>query len=315
MPPRHDAAALEADDLSDQAIDWIVRLHSGAATDQDHAAWAAWRDLSPAHAVAAEDAERLWLGIGSAGTAWGQTTRRRRLSRRAVLGGGVAVAVAGGLNQLGVLGRHLLADHQTARAERRAVRLQDGTDVLLNARTALSGQFDKNRREVHLLRGQAFFDIRQPQDAAFRITDGATMVQCRRAEVDAELCDGRFAVTVLTGEVTLTRANQRVTVTANQRVQVSQAGVASPPEAIDAEASMAWRRGKLIFDRRQLADLATELERYRGGRIVVLGDALAALEVSGVFDLGDPEAVLDTLQMALPVRITRMPMLAVIKSA
>jgi transmembrane sensor len=82
--------------LSDAAIDWLVRLQSGRATDDDHAAFAAWRGQSADHELAAREAEAVWHGVGVAGDrarTLERKARRTKLTRRAVLGGGT-LAVA-----------------------------------------------------------------------------------------------------------------------------------------------------------------------------------------------------------------------------
>ena len=53
--------------LSDEAIDWLVVLSSGRATQEDHAAFNEWRQTSPAHELAAREAETIWHGLGIVG--------------------------------------------------------------------------------------------------------------------------------------------------------------------------------------------------------------------------------------------------------
>jgi transmembrane sensor len=90
-------------------------------------------------------------------------------------------------------------------------------------------------------------------------------------------------------------------------------GRPSALERIDANTETAWRRGKLIFDRRPLGEVVADLERYRRGKIVVVRDDLDALEVTGVFDLADPEAILLTIEETLPVRVARLPFVTIIR--
>jgi len=82
--------------------------------------------------------------------------------------------------------------------------------------------------------------------------------------------------------------------------------------AADAGAQMAWQRGKLIFNGKPLGQVLTELERYRHGRIVLSDSKLAAMEVSGVFDLDEPEALLRTLEQRYGLKVTYLPWLAVV---
>ncbi|WP_460274991.1 FecR family protein [Celeribacter sp. ULVN23_4] len=301
-------------ELSDQALDWIVRLHSGSADPRDTQKWQAWRAISPAHEAAALEAEHLWNGLGTAGASWGREMRNRRMTRRSVLGGGAAVVVAGGMNGLGILGTHLFADYQTATAERQSFELEDGTEVLLNARTALSGAFENGERGVSLTRGQAFFTIVQNNTAPFHVSEGKTTITCAQGEIDVDLCNGRVGLIVHKGAADVSSQTGTRHLAAGQHIQITREGRFSDIKTVDLTEASAWRRGKLIFNRRPLGDLAVELERYRGGRIVVMEDELATMEITGVFDLADPDAILDALEAALPVRISKIPMLAVIRT-
>jgi transmembrane sensor len=59
--------------LSDEAIEWIVLLGSGSATNEDRAAFEEWRCRSPAHADAAEEAASILDDIArtrTAGDTW-----------------------------------------------------------------------------------------------------------------------------------------------------------------------------------------------------------------------------------------------------
>ncbi|SEK69738.1 FecR family protein [Pacificibacter marinus] len=304
-----------SDTLSDQALDWIIRLNSGAALPEDHRAWAQWRAQSPAHDIAAQDAESLWQGLGPAGSAWGKSNRNKRMTRRAVLGGGAALIAAGGLNQFQILGPHLLADYQTTAAERRDLTLTDGTHVAMNAQTALSGHAKGATRGATLYRGQALFDINPQGPSPFAIKVGPHEIQSAHAVLDVERHDDTLNVAVLRGAVNVIGANAKTTLTANQLLQIKIGQSEHRIASIDAQARSAWRRGKLIFNDRSLADLTVELERYRGGRVVVMGQQLSQMRLSGVFDLADPEAILDDIAVSLGLRVTRMPMLAVIRKA
>ena len=53
--------------------------------------------------------------------------------------------------------------------------------------------------------------------------------------------------------------------------------------------------------------------RSRGGRILALGEGLAAERVTGAFGLSDPDAALETIAATLGVSLTRMPLLAVVR--
>lgn len=74
----------------------------------------------------------------------------------------------------------------------------------------------------------------------------------------------------------------------------------------DIDRSAAWREGRLVFSGQPLGEVLETLQRYRGGRIVVLDVAAASQKVSGIFDLADTDQALRALEDSLPVSVTRL---------
>lgn len=307
--------------LSDEAIDWLVALNSGRATDQDRASFAEWRTRSAAHELAAQEAEAVWQGVGIAGDRARMSERkapRAKLTRRAVLGGGVLVAGGWALGQSGALNFRSFADHATGTGERRTVILPDGSSVLLNASTALSVDFGESERALRLLAGEATFNVSRDAARPFVVEAGGGRTRAVGTAFNIDIRPGETVVTVLEGVVEVTSAastTDAVVVRADQRVRYAASGRPSGLHAVDADMETAWRRGKLIFNRRPLGDVVAEIERYRDGTIVIAGIGLRTLEVTGVFDLDDPEAILTTIEETLPVRVRRLPFVTVLHRA
>lgn len=69
------ADALDPRRLLDIAFDWIVRLKSGEATEDDLAALQRWRMESPLHGEAFRTAARMWRHIGVAARELAEDTR------------------------------------------------------------------------------------------------------------------------------------------------------------------------------------------------------------------------------------------------
>ncbi len=63
-PPVNDAS--DRNSLASEAVAWVIRLHSGAATLDDAEALAQWRRISPDHETAFRDALKLWRAFGGA---------------------------------------------------------------------------------------------------------------------------------------------------------------------------------------------------------------------------------------------------------
>lgn len=298
----------EPNRLSDEAIDWVVRLHSGRATTDDHDAFSVWRAQSHDHELAAQEAETLWHGVGAAGS-----RARKKTSRRGVVIGGLALA-AGAAMAHGPIRLRLTADHITAPGERREIALPDGSSVLLNGASALALAYGGGERRLRLLRGQAGFSVAHDPARPFIVEANGGETRALGTVFDVDIAGDMVGVTVLEGIVAVTSGTaSAVTVAANQRVRYAATGAPSGVEAVDADTETAWRRGKLIFNGRRLEDVVAEIGHYRSGTIVIADPDLASLQVTGVFDLSDPEAVLDTIEQTLPVRVTRLPFVTVLR--
>lgn len=313
--------------LTDTAIDWLVLLHSGRARPVDHVAFAAWRRRSPAHEEAAQTAEALWWDVAatdaaeahrrrSAAVAPDRRTASPRLpARRALLAGTAAAAVAAVV--AGTLPRpysRLFADHATEVGERRDLRLPDGSRALLDTATALDVDFSGQARRLTLHGGQVLIEVEPDRHRPLVVSAGPLEASAVGTAFAAGYEAGRARVVVSNGVVEV-RGQQAgpVRVGRGQTVTADADSRSLRPVSADLEAMLAWTRGELVFNRRPLAEVAAELERYRRGRIAVLGERLQALKVSGVFGLDDPDAALQALEATLGVDVLRLPLLAVIR--
>ncbi|WP_095157199.1 FecR domain-containing protein [Pseudomonas sp. Irchel 3E13] len=276
-------------DLSDDAIDWQVLLHSGNATQADRDRYQRWRGLSAEHLAAAEEAEALWgdLGHTQAAAQLPKAPRRRHWGSAIAASLLAAMLGYGGWQQAPAL----LADYHTSTGERRTITLEDGSKVTLNSASALSVNFSGERRTVSLKAGEALFEP-AADPRPFVVDSGAEAVQGSDAVFSVRRQGSGNSVVVTRGEA-----------------QVGELRVAVSP---DAQAQTAWQRGKLIFNGRPLREVIAELERYQHGRILISDSQVGALQVSGVFDLNDPHALLRTLEQRYALKVTYLPWLAVL---
>ncbi|MFH0133759.1 FecR domain-containing protein [Variovorax sp. VaC1] len=302
--------------IVDQAVAWLVKIQSGGASASESDACDRWRQSHPDH-------ERAWLrlcGLGrdlregtsavapqiARSTLRGVDRQQRRWALKAVAGLGVSAWGAWGAWAM----RHdiaaLNADHRTAAGERRRVVLADGTQVMLNTRTAIDVRFDAATRTLRLLGGEIM--VATAKDAARRPfvvlgRDGRIVPIGTRfvvREFDGEGGE-RSEVTVLEGAVDVS-AGERSLVTrvlAGNRVRYSAASVGAVGH-LD-ESAAAWADGSLVVERMRLDDFVAELGRYRTG-VLRCDPAVAGVLVSGSFPLADTDAVLAMLEETLPVR-------------
>lgn len=303
--------------VSDEALAWIIRLHSGEASSQDRREYGQWRAQSAQHEAAAAEAEALWSDAGHLRQD-GQTglvypgRNRQGLSRRRLLTGLVGLGVAGGgLAVSRPYLRTLGSDYTTATAQTRAIDLPDGSRVILNALSALDVHFDGETRRLVLKEGQAFFDVVK-EARPFVVAIGETEVTALGTafDVDANANDGSLVVAVTSHSVRVRSSvnglGADLTLAEGQRVAIDAEGLIGTPMAEDPAVALAWQSGMYVAENRTLGDVVAALSRYHQGWIVFSHDSLKSRRVSAVLDLRTPVASLAALASGLPIRVTRM---------
>lgn len=302
--------------LDDQAIDHLLRLHSGTAGARERAEFQRWRRQSAAHEHAAREAEVLWQALGHTQAA----ARHRRTAQRSWRLPAMAAVLCLAL-LLGLLAAPhtlvgLYADHSTAVGERRLVQLDDGSRVWLNSGSALSVDFSATRRDVRLYHGEALFEVAKDRQRPFVVSAGDGQVQALGTRFDVDLHGAQAQVTVSEGVVQVASGGAApLRLGVGQRVSYRPGVAPGAVQALDSSSASAWQRGKLIFNQRPLGEVLAELERYLPERILLRDEVLRRRKISGVFDLDDPQALLTTLERLQPVQITRLPWLILVRPA
>jgi transmembrane sensor len=315
-------------DLQEEAIEWVVRLTSGAATDADRSEFERWRAQSPEHEAAASAARQLWVGVGHSLTAADVApeteteTEHEEVtakSRRRLLPPPRMLALAASVLLTMFLGfqtfhswRH---DHVAATGEQGAFELTDGTAVTLNSGSALDVRYTRDARHVTLSRGEAFFDVAHNPDVPFIVEAGSGQVRVvgtafavRRDEND------RVVVTVERGRVAVRSGERSTLLTVDQKVHY-QNGVLARVEPANPYTDLAWRRGRLIVEDQPLSNVVAELNRYYSGRIIVSGDAAGARRLNAVIDLKHIDQWLSALDESQPIEIRHLGPLTILRSS
>ncbi|WP_116368376.1 FecR family protein [Parahaliea mediterranea] len=302
----------------DAALGWIARFRSGHVSEGDRQDFALWLASDADHGRAMDAMQNLWDDLGCLAHLpdIDAINAPQAPARRRWLGAGLAIAASALLAT--VLLPQLQPEppvrhqFQTALGERRTVTLEDGSQITLNTNTRLSAELGEAQRRVILQEGEAFFEVAPDAGRPFEVTAGSAQITVVGTAFNVLRRDARHSeITVSEGVVRVTeadapsaRAAASEILHANQRLQASPEGF-SASAAADVSAQLAWRRGELIAREMPLAQLARELERYQNMRIIVADPAVAALTVSGVFQLDQPLAVLDALERSHNLRVSR----------
>ncbi len=195
----------------------------------------------------------------------------------------------------------LRSDAHTAVGQMRRVSLEDGSIVTLNTDTAASFHLDSNRREVKLLRGEAYFEVVHDPARPFVVDSPAGSARVLGTAFNVRIDRDQTRVSVVEGRVSVSSAGKSAVLARGQSAWLRADGVESEANR-DALAVKAWQRGQIVFYRTPLAEVAAELGRYRHGLVMVRGEALRRMPVSGAFEVADPDEALRLVRETLGVR-------------
>lgn len=297
----------------DAAVEWLVHLWSGEATEASRAQWRRWRAADPLHEQAwrhVETTDARWR-TGAPGLSAALAGRPLAPQRRRALGGMAALAVAGlavyaGREQMATRG--WLAEVRTAKGEQRRLQLPDGTQLLLNTATALDIDFSPTLRRLRLHSGELLIATAPDTQVLRRpfVVDtpaGRAQALGTRFTVRHD-ADGPHAqatrVAVFEGAVELRGAASVLRIGAGQAARLQAGGMAA--EALPPPPAPAWADGVLVASDMRLDAFVDELRRYRPG-LIQLAPEVAGLRLSGVFPLADTDRILQALVQVLPVQV------------
>ncbi|MGJ7616682.1 FecR family protein [Variovorax sp. GB4P3] len=301
---------------------WVRKLASGHVSEWEAQAFKRWRDTDAAHLAAFREATRQWRLLESvsgrvlatnaeAARYHRKTVHRPRVGRRTFFAAAIGGAAAAGVAAYSPLGLwpdagQWGADYRTAVGEQREVSLDDRVTVAMNTRTSLRRLSERGQTVgVELLEGEAALEVREDAQA-FRVVAGAGRVVAEAASFEVRYLDGRICVTCLHGRVRVEHPAGRRVLQARQ-FAVYDARAVSEIAAIEPDALSPWRQGELVFRQMPLPDVLHEINRYRPGRVMLVGDALRTKTVTARIKVTEIETALLQIQYSFDLSARSFP--------
>nr|WP_284701320.1 FecR family protein [Rhodoplanes tepidamans] len=291
-------------DVFDEAAAWFARRDAAPPSDADERAFAAWM-ADPAHRAAYAAVERVWREAGGMPHPIAPAAPRQG---RAIAGLAIAASLLIAVVVALDMPTRWAADVMTATGETRTVTLADGTAVTLDTASALAVDYDAGRRGVRLLRGAAVFAVARDTARPFEVEAAGGLVRALGTEFVVRLEAGGALVTDLESRigVSFPQSATPVTLSPGEQIAYASGNGLGAVATVDPGSVTAWRRGKLIVVDRPLGGVIRELNRYHVGTIKIVDPAIDQRRVSGVFEIHDPVAVVDSLEASLGLRSTRL---------
>jgi ferric-dicitrate binding protein FerR (iron transport regulator) len=323
--------------------DLLVRIFAGEASAEDETAFRAWLAEDPSRQQLVDQLRRIWSEAAPRVEAssrvdarWSRLARRiagaqsrpvlpfsapRRTRPFSAIPLLQAAAVAALLIAAGLVWRvgarstiatsSSVREARTAKAQRLALRLPDGTRVVLAPASRLTydaSSYGRADRAVHL-EGQAYFEVQHDSAHPFVVRTPGLVARDLGTRFTARAFAGEVtAVAVAEGRVGVARESDSalaVVVEPGQVGTLNLTGQLKVGRYDTPDAFFAWTEGRLVFHDTPLADAVRQLDRWYDVRFQVTDRALARRPLTASFGAETLTEVLDLLKLALDVEIRR----------
>jgi len=316
--PNSDSSTNDTEAITEQAITWFVRLRAESVSAAERMEFNNWYQTNDAHRCAYAEITVLWNDSD-----FNQQLENTRLSAPIrqlktrcnhwlpILSMVASIALIAIIIRPGL--SCLQADYCTDIGEIKTVSLADGSLITLNSNTAIRTNFGKDSRSVQMQYGEAYFEIQHDASRPFLVEAQYSRVKVLGTRFVVRENKQNDQIAVINGVVEVSQGGQNSAILkANDTITVDNKGSNKIPTLTTAT-SIAWLKGKAVFNNVALSTVIEEIGRYRCGALVFKNNTLKQLKVSGRFDITNTDKTLESLQQTLPIKIYRfLPWLVII---
>ncbi|MEM8973732.1 MAG: FecR domain-containing protein [Pseudomonadota bacterium] len=202
----------------------------------------------------------------------------------------------------------MAADHRTHEGKMATITLQDGSSVQLGADSAIAVDFSKATRNVSVLVGEAYFEVKsEVAPRPFVVTSGAMQVRVTGTAFEVRRRRAASSVSVSEGEIRVQSATgptqRAVVVSAGNTVVQGLKAMPTSASPTDSKEIAAWREGRLYVEDWSLADVVDVLNRYSTSRMVLAVWQPSRIRVTGVYNLKRPLNSLRLIALSNGLRV------------
>lgn len=328
------------DRIKYEANEWHSMMHSGKVDDATRHRFEAWLQASKDHKDAYWEFEQIWRDLDLVAPMAGVDTQSvkamdhqpiqwRRLfawaPRPALAATGLAaalvLAVGVGFSLRGQMVPSA-TQYVTQVAQIRDISLPDGSVVTLGAKSRVEVDYTAASRQITLLAGEAFFDVQTDEARPFFVAADDTLVRVVGTQFGVKRGHQRVHVSVLEGVVEVMKpedlgATLKLADTADLPKKILTAGgkviapisAALPPVTqVDATVPAgAWREGRLAYKDASLAEIVSDMNRYRTKPVRFASPEIGDIRLTAAFQASEINGMLRTLETLRLLEVVEAP--------
>jgi transmembrane sensor len=316
---------IEHDPIHVAAAEWLVRLQGSDVLLEDTLAWQAWLNEDPRHARAFARMEEVSQALRL--VPWQDLQPRRHWAQPWLLGlaaafGGIACAVL-------FWKTTVPESYNTTVGQNRTITLGDGSTIALGGDTAVDVSVTSHLRSVELKKGEALFTVSKDPNRPFKVRVGDATIVAVGTAFDVQRDSDRAIVSVTEGRVLVEPTAhflpvavlqefspklRTVRLDAGEQTMAGSAGIEEPSKVEDPAAATSWQTGRLAFRLEPLHYVIEDVNRYAPKPIVLEGEGLGALTITGTVQRENIDGWVNSLQRVFDVEVTEEDDRIVIRS-
>lgn len=232
-----------------------------------------------------------------------------RLNRRSVLVGSATATVVAAVGTAIWRYAQDVELYRTQLGERRDIRLADGSRIHLNTASTVEVSLRKDSRRIHLVRGEALFEVAHDPSRPFLVDAGAAKLRAVGTAFNVRIREAVVELTVTEGVVAVAEDAAAVRRIDARHVAAGDGAVirsgAVAPTSLNPDLlrqRVAWQDGVIELDGETLSQAVDEFNRYRARPIIIGDPRLANLRVGGRFEVDEASKFLTAVEGSFPVQ-------------
>lgn len=215
-----------------------------------------------------------------------------------------------------------IISYQTKIGEQNNFILSDGSKVSLNTHSKIIVNYSKDHRNIHLLYGEAQFDVAKDKTRPFTVNTGSKSFTAlgtifniqKNNELDMELIvsEGKVLVSDHHDRNTLAtlieneskKHDSKMIVTDGEKTIIENKRQQNTVKLShsQAEQELSWQQGMLIFKGETLRQALSEVSRYTKVQFEIANDEVSNIKIAGYFKAGDINGLLESLALNFNIK-------------